>query len=162
MARRWPAARALITALVAAVMTLCAQPAQADPASRVVVVGVPGLQWSDLSEEGTPALWRLTGEGAAAALSVRTTTTRTCPVDGWLTVSAGQRARLANGSCALPPPPATAEGGATVPGWGEIVTDNAETTYGAKAGLLGDAVHRADGCTQAVGPGGALAAARAA
>ncbi|GAA0965997.1 hypothetical protein [Actinocorallia libanotica] len=159
MARRWPAARALITALVAAVMTLCAQPAQAEPASRVVVVGVPGLQWSDLSAEGTPALWRLTGDGAAAALSVRTTTTRTCPVDGWLTVSAGQRARLANGSCALPPPPATAEGGATVPGWGEIVTDNAGTAYGAKAGLLGDAVRRAGGCTQAVGPGGAFAAA---
>ncbi|WP_157963530.1 hypothetical protein [Actinocorallia populi] len=159
MARRWPAAWAMITVLVTALMALSAQPAQAEPAGRVVVVGVPGLQWSDLSAEGTPALWRLTGEGAAAALSVRTTTTRTCPVDGWLTVSAGQRARLANGSCALPTPPQTAEGGATVPGWSEIVADNADTSYGAKAGLLGDAVRRAGGCTQAVGPGGAFAAA---
>ncbi|MEO3786252.1 hypothetical protein ABGB12_23235 [Actinocorallia sp. B10E7] len=159
MARRWRAAWAMITVLVTAVMTLSAQPAQAEPAGRVVIVGVPGLQWSDLSPKGTPTLWRLAGDGATAALSVRTTTTRTCPVDGWLTVSAGQRARLANGSCALPPTPETGEDGASVTGWAEIVSDNAGTPYRAQAGLLGDAVHRAGGCTQAVGPGGVFGAA---
>lgn len=159
MARRWRAAWAVITVLVTAVMMLSAQPAQAEPAGRVVIVGVPGLQWSDLSPKGTPTLWRLAGDGATAALSVRTTTTRTCPVDGWLTVSAGQRARLANGSCALPPTPRTGENGATVPGWAEIVDDNADTSYRAQVGLLGDAVHRAGGCTRAVGPGGAFGAA---
>ncbi|TDC62515.1 hypothetical protein E1200_25520, partial [Actinomadura sp. GC306] len=72
---------------------------------RVVIIGVPGLLWSDIGERETPALWELTGRGAAASLSVRTTRLNTCPTDGWLTVSAGQRSRLPHGDCALPAAP---------------------------------------------------------
>ncbi|MCW2888610.1 MAG: hypothetical protein JWL58_5472 [Streptosporangiaceae bacterium] len=128
---------------------------------RVVLLGMPGLIWSDITETGTPALWRLTAQGSAAALSVRTTTVTTCSVEGWLTISAGQRARLAHGDCALPPAPATIPGdpAATAPGWAAIRKDNAQTSYQAEVGLLGDAVHRAKGCTMAVGPGGVFGAA---
>jgi hypothetical protein len=124
-----------------------------------VIIGVPGLRWSDLSETGTPALWSFTDRGSAAALSVRTTTPTTCPVDGWLTVSAGQRARLAHGSCALPPAPVRIGGNYYVPGFAAMHRDNANTTYEAQVGLLGEAVHRAGGCTLAVGPGGVFGAA---
>ncbi|TDB90819.1 hypothetical protein [Actinomadura sp. 7K534] len=130
---------------------------------RVVIIGVPGLLWSDIGEEKTPALWGLTGQGSAASLSVRTTRVATCPTDAWLTVSAGQRARLPHGDCALPATPILAgqdspagpvpEGGAVAPGWPAIKSDNADTNYHAQIGLLGDAVQKAGGCTLAVGPG---------
>ncbi len=84
-------------------------PAQADTRAqatgRVVIIGVPGLMWSDISQQNTPALWGLTAGGSAAGLSVRTTRVNTCPTDGWLTVSAGQRSRLPHGDCALPSAP---------------------------------------------------------
>ncbi|HEX2316945.1 MAG TPA: hypothetical protein VHJ17_24575 [Thermomonospora sp.] len=128
---------------------------------RVVVVGIPGLRWSDIGEDRTPTLWRLTREGSAGALSVRTTRVNTCPTDGWLTVSAGQRARFAHGDCALPPVPRTSGASATAPGWAEIREDNAGTPYEARTGLLGDAVHRGGGCTMAVGEGAVFGAADA-
>ncbi|PRX02284.1 UNVERIFIED_ORG: hypothetical protein CLV66_1161, partial [Actinomadura viridilutea] len=134
----------------------------AAPTGRVAIIGIPGLAWRDVTRGGTPTLWRMTGQGSAGALSIRTTRINTCPMDGWLTVSAGQRARLAHGDCALPSAPVTAarpgseappEGGALAPGWQTIKDDNARTSYHAQVGLLGDAVRRAGGCTLAVGPG---------
>lgn len=143
-------------------------PRGAAPAGRVVIIGIPGLMWSDVDAKTTPALWRLTREGSAAGLSVRTTRTSTCPTDGWLTLSAGQRSRLAHGDCALPPTPVLPgqpsptgpppAGGAVAPGWPAIKSDNAGTGYHAQIGLLGDAVHAAGGCTLAVGPGAVFAA----
>jgi hypothetical protein len=128
---------------------------------RVVLIGMPGLLWRDITPATAPALWRLTARGFAAALTVRTTAVTTCSIEGWLTVSAGQRAWLAHGECALPPAPTTITGrpGATAPGWAMIRRDNARTSYQADVGLLGDAVHRAGGCTMAVGPGGVFGAA---
>ncbi|WP_433331394.1 hypothetical protein [Spirillospora sp. CA-294931] len=119
---------------------------------RVVIIGVPGLAWSDIGEKRTPHLWGLTGQGAAGALSIRATRSNTCPTDGWLTLSAGQRARLAGGDCVLPSAPVgvPAAGAATAPGWGAIRADNEGGDYHAKVGLLGQAVR---GATLAVGPG---------
>ncbi|HEX6471422.1 MAG TPA: hypothetical protein VF069_20135, partial [Streptosporangiaceae bacterium] len=158
---------AALTALFAALTALVAPvPAGAAvrggaPSGHVAIIGVPGLRWSDLDEGGTPALWGLAGRGFAGALSVRTTTAATCPVDGWLTVSAGQRARLAHGSCALPPAPSRVGADVYVPGFDAMRRDNAHTSYEAKLGLLGDTVRRAGGCTMAVGPGGVFGAADA-
>ncbi|WP_242910871.1 hypothetical protein [Actinomadura terrae] len=130
---------------------------------RVVIIGVPGLLWKDLRPRRTPVLWGLTAQGAGGSLSVRTTKVNTCPTDGWLTLSAGQRARLQHGDCALPPAPVVSgqpsptgpppAGGAVAPGWPAIKSDNAGTSYHAQVGLLGDAVHSAGGCTTAIGPG---------
>ncbi|WP_425455020.1 hypothetical protein [Actinocorallia herbida] len=157
------AGRILLLALLAALIPVVALPASAQAAVRpgpVVVVGVPGLEWSDLSPGDTPALWKMVGKGAAASLSIRTTTTRTCPIDGWLTLSAGQRARLEHGACALPPTPRAAPGGgAVVPGWAAIAEDNTTTNYQAQVGALGARVQESGGCTRAVGPGAALGAA---
>ncbi|WP_243725482.1 hypothetical protein [Actinomadura rubrisoli] len=130
---------------------------------RAVIIGIPGLLWRDVDKRRTPALWGLMAQGSGGGLSVRATRNYTCPTDGWLTLSAGQRARLAHGDCALPSAPVLPgessptgmppEGGAIAAGWPAIKGDNAGTSYHAQVGLLGDAVHSAGGCTTAVGPG---------
>ncbi|WP_433463551.1 hypothetical protein [Spirillospora sp. CA-128828] len=122
---------------------------------RVVLVGVPGLRWSDVRESGTPNLWKLTGRGSTAALSAKTIGSHTCPIGGWLTVSAGQRAWPRHNGCGLPPAPVDN----AVPGYSRMRDDNANNKYGSQIGLLGDAVHRSGACTMAVGPGAAFGAA---
>lgn len=138
--------------------------AQAAMAGRVVIVGVPGLEWSDLDEARTPNLWRLVAQGASASLSTRAVPPPdrgiTCPTAGWLTVSAGQRAGTAGKGCPEPPQPEpTPQGGATVPGWSALAAHQAETGYNAQLGTLGQLVTDGGGKVAAVGPGAALAAA---
>ncbi|MBE7701308.1 hypothetical protein H9623_13500 [Oerskovia sp. Sa1BUA8] len=102
---------ALLIALASLVGT--ALPATADPATAptptdpTVVVGVGGLHWSDVSRASTPTLWSMLREGSAASISVRTATTVTCPVDAWLTLSAGGKS--------LAPQPAPSEDPTTLP-----------------------------------------------
>ncbi|WP_037971809.1 hypothetical protein [Streptosporangium amethystogenes] len=134
------------------------------PPERVVVIGVPGLEWSDLDPERTPNLWRLAGEGGSASMSTRAVPPPdrgiTCPVAGWLTVSAGQRAGAPGAGCALPrTPEATSGGGASVPGWDELSAFNATTAYRPVLGQLGRLAVGAGLKVAAVGPGAALAAA---
>jgi hypothetical protein len=134
------------------------------PAARVVIIGVPGLEWADLAEGRTPNLWGLVGRGGSASLSARTVPPPdrgiTCRVGGWLTVSAGQRAGSADATCPAPPTPVRgADGSARVPGWAELDAFNAASSYRARIGLLGQAVRDAGGRVAAVGAGAALGAA---
>jgi hypothetical protein len=129
-----------------------------------VLVGVAGLQWSDVSAESTPTLWRLTGRGDTASMTVRTVRSFTCPVDGWLTVSAGRRAAAPapdDEACAPIPVPQPEPTGAAaqIPGWDEVVAENAGGIYDARPGLLGDTLAAAGICATAVGRGAALAVA---
>ncbi|MBA9004492.1 hypothetical protein [Thermomonospora cellulosilytica] len=128
------------------------------PQGRVLLVGVPSLHWDDLGERTTPHLWRLARAGSAGAQSVRALGTVACPIDGWLTVSAGARASRPSGPCdALPPAPRVSGQGAVVTGFAQARHSNAESHFRAPVGLLGDTVRRSGGCTTAVGPGAALA-----
>ncbi len=141
-----------------------AVPSQTVPSSRVVVVGVPGLRWADVDKNRTPHLWRLVGQGAAGSMSTRTVPPPdsgiSCPVGGWLTVSAGQRAGSGDDFCVLPPVPETAaDGSATVPGWSDLARFNSTGSYGARIGLLAQTIGDAGGKVAAIGPGAALAAA---
>ncbi|WP_440101141.1 hypothetical protein [Streptosporangium sp. H16] len=131
---------------------------------KVVIVGIPGLEWSDLDRERTPNLWRLVGEGGSASMSTRAVPPPdrgiTCPVAGWLTVSAGQRAGAPGAGCEPPRPPEPAPGGgASVPGWAELSAFNATTSYRPVLGQLGELATGAGLKVAAVGPGAALAAA---
>lgn len=63
------------------------------PVSRVVLIGVPGWSWSDISE-ATPTLNEMVETGPSGSLVVRGSYPVTCPVDGWLTLGAGQRAAV--------------------------------------------------------------------
>lgn len=130
-------------------------------AGPVVVVGVPGLRWDDLDPRDTPNLWRLAGRSGLANMSTYTVSGVTCPVDGWVTVSAGQRASLnaEPAVCDLPSPPSPSGSGAVVPGFAAIRARNLQGKYAASVGSLGTAIHRAGGLTLAAGPGAAFAAA---
>jgi hypothetical protein len=121
---------------------------------RVLVVGVPGLRWSDVNERDAPALTRLARTGASGLLSVRTAAPVDCPADGWLTLGAGNRVRSAgqhSGRCpATFPPPSSLPAQRAA---------NIERREGAEAGLLADTLEAAGRCVQGEGPGARLGAA---
>lgn len=152
MPRRIAAVLALIGA---ALISFHSTPAHAASARHAVLIGVPGLEWSDVGASATPNLWRLAQGAATGLLSVRAVGTLTCPADGWVTVSAGARS-AAGPDCDKPVDVTPSGQGATVGRVAEIRRRNAG--FG-PVGLLGDAVHHAGGCVNAVGPGAALAAA---
>ncbi|MEV0351641.1 hypothetical protein AB0H88_38220 [Nonomuraea sp. NPDC050680] len=131
----------------------------------MALIGVPGLQWSDLDETRTPNLWKLVAHGGSASLSTRAVPPPdrgiTCPMAGWLTVSAGQRAGTAGRGCPAVPAPEVIGEGATVPGWPALAAYQAETGYDARLGTLGRLVTSSGGHVAAIGPGAAVAAADA-
>jgi hypothetical protein len=150
--------------------------AAADPyaADRVVLVGVPGLTWSDVSAGRTPHVSELAEEGAVGSLSVRAARSTTCLLDGWATLGAGNRAAYPG-----PEEPVVPAEGAEVSGGPESLCDRQQRIgtagdvapeaavartaadegtqrFGARPGALGDAV----GCAAVAGRPAALAVAR--
>lgn len=108
--RRWALLPVLLLALVPALVLGLAQPASAADdgtatVDRVLVVGVPGLAWSDVDPDTTPNLWGLAERGSVGALSVRAARSTTCLLDGWATLGAGNRARFPGPDEGLPPVP---------------------------------------------------------
>lgn len=138
--------------------------------AEVVVVGAPGLSWSDLSVEDTPTLWSLVREGASGGLIVRGTHVLTCPADGWLTLGAGQRASADNDGeqhCADVPQVATGQPDrpahpgdvtGTVPAWESWVEAAARRPLDAQLGALASALEADGRCLRAAGPLAALGA----
>jgi hypothetical protein len=146
-------------------------------AGPLVVVGIGGVRWSDVNRSRTPALASLVEDAAVADVAVRSVRTATCPVDGWLTVSAGRRAADVRNSKAENPgnPPChdfsvdalvtTHPGGegpglATVHDWQRYVDAAAAESFGAQPGLLGTALAGANVCSTAIGPGAGVMLAR--
>lgn len=130
---------------------------------RVVVVGIPGLRWEDVSAADTPALWSLLQQASVGALSVRAAKSVTCPIDGWATLGAGNRARgpasPAGGCPSQVPLLEQAPTGAAQ----HVLRDaNDGLLFGTQIGALGNALRARGLCTAAVGTGASLAAADAA
>ena len=130
----------------------------ATPARHVVVVGLPGLRWSDVSPAATPALWRLAGQGSVGSLVEGTVLPLTCPADGWLTLNGGARAqsRHTDAGCGRFPavdPAGPQNAGATIPALPALISYNRRFHNDPSWGVLG----RAASCATAVGPGAALA-----
>ncbi|MCB1300696.1 MAG: hypothetical protein KDB28_05405, partial [Tetrasphaera sp.] len=133
---------------------------------RVILIGTGGFTWSDVSPDATPYLWHLLGGGSSSTNSVRSVNPNTCPVDGWLSLSAGQRAAAptADGAATrnlkepCPPLPAVTVTGshATVEGWAELEKAAASLRFEADPGLLGDQLAGAGIPAVAIGPGAAL------
>jgi hypothetical protein len=160
--------------------------AEPDEAAGIIVVGIPGLNWTDIDPAVTPNLWDLAGSGATAAMSVRTIGSWTCPEAAWVSLGAGERAggaapreALCEAQSDLPAPVEDGDGW-TVGAWDALVDANAEFNYGALLGSLSDALAaaalqqetaaaEADGepveapdpgtCVAGIGDGAALAAA---
>ncbi len=130
--------------------------AQTTPVRHVVVVGISGLRWSDVSPAATPTLWRLAGQGSAGSLVDYAVLPLTCPADAWLTMNAGARAQSdhTNAACGAFPAVDPAGSGAVVPAMGALETYNNQFHNSPSWGLLAQQV---PGCATAVGPGAALA-----
>jgi hypothetical protein len=135
--------------------------ASAADSTPIVLIGTGGLTWSDVSPETTPNLWSLLRDGSSAALTVRSVNTNTCPVDGWLSLSAGQRAAATVDRKNTRPPcrPIEPPSGTAVPGWPGFQAAADAAHYDARLGLLAEQAERAGSCVQAVGPGAAIGAA---
>ncbi|GAA6526036.1 hypothetical protein [Intrasporangium sp. DVR] len=138
--------------------------ADPEPGESLVVVGVGGLSWDDVSPEQTPVLWGLLRDGAAASVSVKTLHLTTCPSDGWATLSAGEAAGpAAEGDrppCTdLPQVVGDDDRGYSVDGFTQIAAASREAAFGARLGLLGDSFATHTSCVAAIGPGAAIAAA---
>lgn len=173
--RRGATARAAAAALVLltgagvlAAPAAAAAPLPPPPADRaltapVVVAGIGGLGWDDVSPERTPTLWALLEDGAsAAAVTVHTTGQPACPDGGWLSLSAGRPVgseRFA-GWCKDLPEVVPGDEGGRVSGWLSRFVDELDSPFQAEIGTLGPTLALADGCATAVGPGAALALAR--
>jgi hypothetical protein len=154
--------RAWLLALAGAALAVLAAAAPASAASPapargpVVVVGLSGLRWSDVSGSATPTLWRLAGQGSVGSLVDYSVLPLTCPADGWLTLNAGARAQSdhTNAACGAFPAVIPAGSGAQVPGMSSLEAYNQRFHNSPDWGLLARA---SPGCATAVGPGAALA-----
>ena len=144
--------------LVGALLTAGAADA-ADPGQgRVVVVGVAGLRWADVSPEATPALWSLAQHAAIGTVAARSVRSSACPADGWLAISAGARAADAAGAteaeCRTLSDPGL---GAPVPGWSDYLAAVRDQSYDARLGTLGSALRASGVSASGFGPGAAIA-----
>jgi len=136
-----------LLAALAAVLTVTACPASlastAAPSRHVVIVGIPGLRWSDISASATPTLWRLAGQGSVGSLSDSAIQPLTCPADAWLTLNSGARAASGHPDAACGAFPAVVPEGtsASVPGLPSLVSYNRQfhtsPAWGALAGGAG-------------------------
>jgi hypothetical protein len=152
-------------ALMALGVLLLAPPARAAspvvastaaPPRHVVVVGLSGLRWSDVSASATPTLWRLAGQGSVGSLVDYAVLPRTCPADGWLTLNAGARAQTdhTNADCGAFPLVKRVGAGAKIPAMSSLESYNTRFHNDPQWGLL---ARETPGCATAVGPGAALA-----
>lgn len=180
------AAVSIATVLLGSVLA-GAGPAQATqrttdgpPTGHVVLVGIDGLQWSDVTQAGMPTLFGLVRHGSIASLVTRAVMNDTCPADGWLTLSSGTRS---TGGRVLRYPPGTGEvaalimqpqpyctplpaapasaGPYDVPNFSAYTAPNAAYSYAPVFGSLEAPITAAGGCVAASGPGALLAAADA-
>jgi hypothetical protein len=139
--------------------------ARTDPS---VLIGLPGLNWTDITQRNAPVLWRLASSGSVGSLVTSGVRTQTCPADGWLTLNSGARAAGLPGSqpgpcpglprvvTAARPAAGSAAGPARIPAMPQIVAANRRYHYDPDWGLLGRAAGRGH-CATAIGPGAALA-----
>lgn len=134
------------------------------PGDSLVVIGVGGISWDDVSPNGTPSLWGLLRDGAAASVSVKAMNLTTCPEDGWSTLSAGEAAGPVLGEdrpeCTeMPAVLGDATAGFSVEGFADVAATSKSGPHKARLGNLGDSLALGQTCAQAVGPGAALATA---
>jgi hypothetical protein len=130
--------------LAAAIFALVCSPAAAGAAAAssgrgpVVLIAVPGLQWSDVL--GMPALRGFVADAAVGELSVKTAGGVTRCAAGILAVGAGNRTAAPNGDCAI-----------QRDSWPVLRAANAQSKYKTTIGLLGTALDRAGVTRIAVG-----------
>jgi hypothetical protein len=145
-------------------ITPAAQASQVRPepaTHHVIVIGVGGLRWSDISATVTPAIWQLSQAGSVGSLVTTTVHTTTCPADAWLTLNAGSRAAAAPARSRCLPVQVPVQTGspvvgrALIPALNGIEQANKSTGYQPAWGTLSNS--SGGQCSTAFGPGAALA-----
>jgi hypothetical protein len=163
-----------------------ASPAEAEAMAGppLILIGVSGLTWDDVSEQETPALWRAMSQGADVAGTItRSARVGSCPAEGWLALGAGQAAgEVAGGAMSdmKTVDPASCAGlveptGQMIPDWDQLTAAavGRQVPLGSLAAWLrqaqADGPDRTDASPEkvaagpaigAIGPGAALALAR--
>jgi hypothetical protein len=149
--RAWPAVAGVALGAALAVPLLGAPAARAT-AGHVVIVGISGLRWNQITPTAAPELWRLADGGSVGSLVDYAQQPLSCPADGWLALNAAARAEGPR-PCAPLPEVVRDGNGARVPAMPQIVADNRSFHESPDWGLLGSLAS----CATAVGPGAALA-----
>jgi hypothetical protein len=155
----------LLPSSTASASTAPSAPTLAEKTNPIILIGTGGLTWSDVSVDGTPALWSFLRDGSTAAISVRSVFPNTCPIDGWLSLSAGNRAAAPgtgkNGArrTTEPCPPIPTVDSGVVPGWDRYVKAANALKFDSTLGTLGEQLATNEQCVQAVGPGAGVGAA---
>ncbi|MEO8107149.1 MAG: hypothetical protein ABI720_07500 [Actinomycetes bacterium] len=158
-------ARLAALAILIPLLTVGTAFAEDEPTTDpLIVVGVPGLDWSDVSPTTTPHLAEFSASAGRGQLSVRTVSSVTCPADSWLTLSAGQRAQMIRPESTDPEevpqcPTLRSPMSDEIPGWDLISAENAEGKYRAVIGSLGVALAPRAGTVTSIGAGAAAAVA---
>lgn len=135
--------------------------------NRVVFIGASGLRWADVSADHMPSVNRFAHTAAIGNLITRTVYTSACPADGWLGLSAGNRAgdsiNGAGTACRYleePNQAASISGeatrNATVPEWQTFLDAAAGQKYSAVVGSFGEQLSAAGTSVAGVGPGAAI------
>lgn len=128
-----------------------------DAEGPVVLIGTAGVRWDDLSAVATPHMWELAERGGVANLVTRSVRSSSCPVDGWLALSAGRRAADV---------PAEEYGvcrqmhdvdDGQVPAWSEYLEEAEDASYDAHLGAFHELLEQAGKEAVALGPGAAIA-----
>lgn len=150
-----PAAPAAATGASGTVGT--AAGAVPDDAPPIVLIGATGLRWDDLGSLTTPTLWTLSRDGAVGTVAVRSIRTSACPADGWLAISAGNRAGdllVDDGTCRRLRDP---QPGGVTPGWSDYVVSAETESYDARLGMFGETLDAGGASVVGIGPGAAIA-----
>jgi len=162
----WALAALVVGALLAALTPAAARadattPAPGGKSGKVAFIGVPALMWRDVTPANMPNLSRLARHGSTGSLSVKAVGPRTCPTDGWLSVSAGVRSAYPGVPCVHEPPYPTPDkqGGATISYFNQVIAANDGGDFEARTGTLTSAAQAAGKCVQAIGPGAGYGAA---
>ncbi len=117
-------------------------------ASKVLLIGMPGLAWDDLGTGLMPNLDRLVEDGSLAAMSVRTGSSRPSAAEGYATLGAGSRVRAAPSAAAAVDP--SADGSVRVATVADL-RESAGRHLPTGPGDLGQALHDAGRRTAVVG-----------
>lgn len=136
----------------------------------LVVVGMPSLQFDQVTPTGMPHLWGLATDGAVGAQATMVLDGHSCSVSAWLTLSAGtptgsSRSPVITGppgprGCAQALPPRTLpDGSAVYDGWEQLFRQARTRGAAVRPGLLGSVLKSAGQCVTAVGPAAAIGAA---
>lgn len=124
----------------------------------VVLVGLAGVAWGDVSAQQTPILDELAHQDAVGNLSVGGQGSSPCRAQGWLTVSAGVVAGPELRPCQTPPR-VSARG--VVSGWTASLARAMKGPFHARPGALGEALQSNNVAVSAIGGSAPLGAADA-